>query len=367
MRRMYFWHVIQLEAMAQERSDEVVITRSLSCRDILEFQQSSWYPRFKDVAFKCKIIRPLGGEFRKYLEADGIFVPKGSEDQAAYSLLSDDSDSEGHPGDSSDSSDVSPSFAFPELDAEIRSAIQEFGAVFPKLNFTSPRDAAWAISDPAPLKCTTPADVYVLLKSSDFINHDIDPRLVFEDCHDLGSTDIPYELELVLKKWYNVERSREFRCFVRDANLIAVTQRDKYNFYEFLGDLSTRAAIRRCIQSFWSEHIKSSWFTDSYSFDLILSRDFSRGYLVDFNPFHTKTDPLLFSYEELEQLPSTQDGYLPPLRIIESRSDPRINRSTPAHFHNMVPYDVLRFQTEHSTEEWLNALQVTQRNGQDQS
>ena len=30
-------------------------------------------------------------------------------------------------------------FAFPELDDKIRQAILEYGAVFPKLNFSSPR------------------------------------------------------------------------------------------------------------------------------------------------------------------------------------------------------------------------------------
>jgi hypothetical protein len=32
-----------------------------------------------------------------------------------------------------------PSFAFPDLDIQIRAAVSEYGAVFPKLNFSSPR------------------------------------------------------------------------------------------------------------------------------------------------------------------------------------------------------------------------------------
>jgi hypothetical protein len=32
-----------------------------------------------------------------------------------------------------------PRYAFPDLDKQIRSAVDEYGAVFPKLNFSSPR------------------------------------------------------------------------------------------------------------------------------------------------------------------------------------------------------------------------------------
>ena len=72
------------------------------------------------------------------------------------------------------------------------------------------------------LKCTQPADVYLLLKSSDFATHDITPERVFEDVT-LSEDQIPsYEIELVLRKWYPVDRSRELRCFVREGRLIGV-------------------------------------------------------------------------------------------------------------------------------------------------
>lgn len=74
----------------------------------------------------------------------------------------------------------------------------------------------------SPLKCMSPADVYLLLKSSDFVQHDLDPELVFDGCdpaHD-PKAPVPYELELVLRKWYPVDRARELRCFVRQEALI---------------------------------------------------------------------------------------------------------------------------------------------------
>jgi hypothetical protein len=83
----------------------------------------------------------------------------------------------------------------------------------------------------SPLKCTSPADVYMLLKSSDFVAHDLDERNVFEGCEPPTSSspgqgddgrEGKYELELALRKWYPIETSREMRCFVRDNTLIGL-------------------------------------------------------------------------------------------------------------------------------------------------
>ena len=65
-----------------------------------------------------------------------------------------------------------------------------------------------------------------MLKSSDFITHDLHPETVFEGCNisSRGDEDnqLPYELELILRKWYPMDRSREMRCFVLDGRLIGM-------------------------------------------------------------------------------------------------------------------------------------------------
>lgn len=78
------------------------------------------------------------------------------------------------------------------------------------------------LSPSSPLKCTAPSEVYTLLKSSDFVLHDLDLAKVFEGCDPSAGQSImsAYELELVLRKWYPVDRSRELRCFVRRETLI---------------------------------------------------------------------------------------------------------------------------------------------------
>ena len=50
----------------------------------------------------------------------------------AETALSDDEDAE-------EDAEEGPHYSFPELDAQIREAIKEYGAVFPKLNFSSPK------------------------------------------------------------------------------------------------------------------------------------------------------------------------------------------------------------------------------------
>lgn len=119
-----------------------------------------------------------------------------------------------------------------------------------------------------PLKCQSPADVYLLLKSSDFISHDLDhafdhcidtPPVVIsemesavaaapafdeslvastsrleladDDESNQSSSDEEevaprkrimrdYDFELVLKKWFDMPKSQEWRCFVRNKELL---------------------------------------------------------------------------------------------------------------------------------------------------
>lgn len=57
-------------------------------------------------------------------------------------MLSDDEDEMDDSASELDGGYGRERFAFPELDEKIRQAISEYGAVFPKLNFSSPRVSA---------------------------------------------------------------------------------------------------------------------------------------------------------------------------------------------------------------------------------
>ena len=80
----------------------------------------------------------------------------------------------------------------------------------------------------------------MLLKASDFIVHDLSAESVFEGCvsnnndddddddrgtrggsgRACGAEEEAYKLELVLRKWFAIDPSREMRAFVRDGVLI---------------------------------------------------------------------------------------------------------------------------------------------------
>ncbi|KAF5315292.1 hypothetical protein D9619_007381 [Psilocybe cf. subviscida] len=437
---------LQTHTMAANSDDALFppLTRDY----ILAFQFSSWHPTFAAHSIKSTIIRPLSREFREYLDADGVFVPEGSEDALAESTLSDDekdadtnqnenespSDSESDDEDSDEEDTRRRHYAFPELDVRIRECIKAYDAVFPKLNFTSPRDAAWLLPASSPLKCTSPADVYLLLKSSDFITHDLSPEAVFEGtipptvpsasktANGSSSESASYELELVLRKWYPVDRSRELRCFVRDGVLLAISQRDT-NFYEFWNEPATQDRVRTAVREFWETHVRPKWpvtagVQHDYIFDLLLTRDLARAHIIDFNPYAPKTDPLLFSYEELAALrhrnavthakdprqwrPSgeeEEDGYqagsdgnddgaeeedkhardekeepgpasqsqshlpipprLPVLRVIDSAAHPAATSNAPAHQHNMIPFEAVSLSSGRDIEEFADTWQAS--------
>ncbi|TBU39459.1 cytoplasmic protein [Dichomitus squalens] len=317
---------------------------------ILAFQFSNWYPAFRQHSIKSTVIRPLSAAFREYLDFDGVFVPDGAEDVPAESNLSDDESEDG------ESEDVQK-FAFPALDAQIRAAIAEYGAVFPKLNFSSPRDAAWMLPASSPLKCTSPADVYLLLKSSDFVQHDLDPELVFDGCEPPRETDTspPYDLELVLRKWYPVDRARELRCFVRQEVLIGISQRDP-NYYDFWNERDTQHKVLAAVTEFWETNIKGKWeqTQGDYVFDFLLTRDLSRGHIVDFNPYHSRTDPLLFTYDELHEILLARPD-TPELRVVDSPSHPAATRNAPAHQHNMMPIEALAMSSGRDISDFADA------------
>ncbi|KAI0802046.1 D123-domain-containing protein [Irpex lacteus] len=349
---------------------------SLTPSGLLAFQFSSWYPRFASKSIKSTIIKPLGPEFHDYLRSDGVFLPEGSEDLSVCSALdlapmasalSDDEDGSEGDGSDSDEEEQEPrrKFAFPELDTRIRDAVKEYGAVFPKLNFSSPRDAAWMLPPSNPLKCTAPSDVYTLLKSSDFVLHDLNQDDVFEGCDSDTVARPHYDLELVLRKWYPVDRSRELRCFVRREILLGISQRDP-NYYDFWNEPGTQAKVLEAVTRFWEENIKGKWEeTDgNYTFDFLLTRDLTKGHIIDFNPYAPRTDSLLFEYDELLDLlteasygASSANGFQPVLKVVDSRSHPAAARNAPIHQHNMVPMEALALSGGRNVEEFAEVWQ----------
>jgi len=212
---------------------------------------------------------------------------------------------------------------FPELEEAITNAIKSCGGyVFPKLNWSSPKDASW-MTVSGNLKCQTPYDIFLLLKSSDFINYDLEQIAAYEQKTNTAvDPTIPTNSSgtLVLRKWYDLQQSMEFRCFVYNHKLVGISQRDHTNFYSFLAADDTKQKIQRAIEEFFAAHIQSNFLSTNYTFDVYIVNDSWRVWLIDFGPWNESTEGLMFDWEELSPQP-TWEGVC--VRLVESQSNIR--------------------------------------------
>jgi len=217
-----------------------------SRQDLIECQFSSWYTTFRylskddayqgrtNVTIKSEIVRNLPDDFTRFLLEDGIRLPRNATRLSSCALSERQNDDEND----DDCDDCASQYDFPQLTQSLVVALNALGgAVVPKLNWSTPKDATWV--NEGTLKCQTPGDVYLLLKSSDFVLHDLETlqAAISKNSNEEGSSmrnneaiqksnnedtiteNNQFQLELVLRKWCNFYPSMEFRCFVRDNEL----------------------------------------------------------------------------------------------------------------------------------------------------
>ena len=67
----------------------------------------------------------------------------------------------------------------------------------------------------------------------------------------------PETFHLVLRKWYDLLPSMEFRCFVRDNELIGISQRDYVTYYDFLHEI--KEELEDIILDFFEDHIRGTF------------------------------------------------------------------------------------------------------------
>lgn len=282
----------------------------------------------------------------------------------------------------------------------IKATIAELdGSVVPKLNWSAPKDATW-ISATNSMECQVPNDVYLLLKSSDFVTHDLEHA--FDGCEDASHNESPWECRdeipietrtenesdnnrsdleytsqppnrtpkssgsttenfpycLVLRKTISaMTTSLEFRCFVYARNILGICQRD-LNYYEFLAPLAPK--LLPLVQNFFDTSLKDAFPDKNYVFDIYIPPPHTRVWLIDINPWAPRTDPLLFSWleilemaegvqgesenteAELEDKGSEVDFAATPEFRLVGRNDPEaFNFSTSQYSAHKLPKDVV--------------------------
>lgn len=270
----------------------------------------SWFPNYKSSCLKSRIV-PLPPAFVEYLHEDGIVLADDDEHQdepeeewhASSNTSARPQDPESSDEEEEEPERLPPNQRFPETHNLIKATIAELGgSVAPKLNWSSPKDAKWISPHQNTLKCTTPNDIYLLLKSSSFVSHDLDHA--FDDCTSAPPSR-PHAPILVLRPFFTPHVALEFRCFVKNRALIGITQRD-LNHYAFLEQI--RPQLWRKIKDFFHDRLRLTFPDASFVFDVYVPENsfekdgLGKVRLMDINPWATRTDSLLFGWQELLEM-----------------------------------------------------------------
>ena len=232
-----------------------------------------WYPTFEHLTIPSKIIK-ISKDFVEYLSGE----------------QSKDSDEEMILGEEEKASEPT----FPILEKEIAKCIKLLGGcVFAKLNWSAPCDAAW-IRIGNSLKCNDFSEICELLKASDTISS-------FDLCENIvlcvSQNSEFFQHFLVLREWRDIDSCFEFRCFVKNGELIAISQRNHSDYYSFLCQMKTE--ILEVSRKFFENEMQKRLLIPNCVYDCYIEAGSMKVILLDFSAFNELTDALLYSWEEL--------------------------------------------------------------------
>jgi hypothetical protein len=162
-------------------------------------------------------------------------------------------------------------------------AIMGWDRKFIRLNSRSPKDWPWPFE--APITCSGKEALSILASS----------MRVLDDL--LEFSYVPEQPAYIcLREHVHIDKSREYRCFVKDRRLIAVTRYDYHNLLEPFDDGGE--ALRARIDAWFEEKLLPVLHMDTVVFDVFdRGRDFL---LIEINPYGM-SDPCFFgTYANVE-------------------------------------------------------------------
>eukprot|EP00667_Euglena_gracilis_P015818 EG_transcript_16480 len=289
---------------------------------------STWYASFESDTLKSAFI-DLPPAFLDYIITDGVVLPKSictlrAAKEEDYGALTNEWD-----GYESGDDEGAMCPEFPEIVQQMNSCLAEWEAVVPRSNWTVPQDAAWMLPTRS-TKCTSAEDIFLLVKASSRLAYD------YGDWQQRGL--VPPVL--VLRKWYALERSMEFRCFVVEGRLEGISQKHCTDHFPHLPPL--RGRVRAAVVEFWERRIRDRFDLETYTVDVYLQAkkgaDKYRVFIVSFGIFGMSDEsPCLFDWDELRGLRSREAGPAGevPLRLVE---DPQMGPADVA--YNALPHDL---------------------------
>uniref|UniRef100_A0A182RC88 Uncharacterized protein n=1 Tax=Anopheles funestus TaxID=62324 RepID=A0A182RC88_ANOFN len=257
----------------------------------------NWYDLFRKNTIKSCII-PVPEDVLAYLRQDMLILPKectnftdvstGEGFQTTHYNAFDDQfgDGDSEAEDAEDAEDEQP--AFTAFSQTLTDAIKSLGGTaFLKTDWHCPKDAQW-ITLGQSLCVRDITDVYQLLKASSFCKEDFRER---SNVNDSG-------YHIVLKKWRDIHPGSEFRCFVRNRSLMAISPRHWPSYHEHIA--RERTDIVTDIVSLFKEKIKDTFPLNDYVFDVYRPAK-DKVIIMDFSLYGKgHSDSLAFDYDQLD-------------------------------------------------------------------
>jgi hypothetical protein len=153
------------------------------------------------------------------------------------------------------------------------------------------------------LKCESSEDAMNLILSSERVYVDLINFLKYrlnvdkyESQEEKNLIKNLKNIQISIRKWVEIDSLYEFRCFVKNNKLTAISQYNPYIIVEeFLCD-GNLFQIRDKIFTFWNEKVKEKIsFLNDYVIDLAILSDNSV-YVIELNPFKKTTGASFFNW-----------------------------------------------------------------------
>lgn len=160
-------------------------------------------------------------------------------------------------------------------------------------------------SDKYTIKCKDIDDAMNLILTSERVYVDLYREIKTLE----NNSDYKYETKIAIREWVQMNGEKEFRCFVKNNNMTAITQYNHYIMVEDLLDKEYLVKTKKLLYDYWKESI-SMLLTElkDYVIDLAVL-DSNKVTVIELNPCNNLTGSGMFMWEgDKEVLHGNKDG-----------------------------------------------------------